>query len=83
MSRLIDEVKRNAPELGSTAAARAAVDAVCEAIRTITADDEKVRIHGFGTFERKLRAGRTGRNPRTGEPVQIAARKALVFKATK
>jgi DNA-binding protein HU-beta len=38
---------------------------------------------GFGSFEVKSRAARTGRNPRTNEPVQIAASKAPVFKAGK
>ena len=44
---------------------------------------EKVQISGFGPFEAKTRKARTGRNPRTGETIQIAASKAPGFKAGK
>ena len=44
---------------------------------------DRVQITGFGTFEAKLRNARTGRNPRTGEAIQIAASKAPGFKAGK
>lgn len=42
-----------------------------------------VSMIGFGAFEVKERAARTGRNPRTGEPLEIAASKSPVFKAGK
>ena len=45
--------------------------------------EDKVQLVGFGSFEVKTRAARTGRNPRTKEPVEIAASKAPVFKAGK
>ncbi len=44
---------------------------------------DKVQVTGFGTFEAKHRGARTGRNPRTGETIQIAASKAPSFKAGK
>jgi DNA-binding protein HU-beta len=44
---------------------------------------DKVQVTGFGTFEAKHRKARTGRNPRTGETIQIAASKAPSFKAGK
>ena len=44
---------------------------------------ERVQITGFGTFEARERKARTGRNPRTGEAIQIAASKAPSFKAGK
>lgn len=44
---------------------------------------EKVQLVGFGTFEIKERAARVGRNPRTGEQIEIAATKVPVFKAGK
>lgn len=44
---------------------------------------DKVQVTGFGTFEAKHRSARTGRNPRTGETIQIAASKAPSFKAGK
>ena len=44
----------------------------------LTGGDE-VRIHGFGTFKTAQRAARTGRNPRTGESVQVPARRVVRF----
>jgi nucleoid DNA-binding protein len=61
----------------------AAVDAVLDAMAEALARGEKVSIAGFGSFEVRDRAARTGRNPRTGEPVHIPARKDPVFKAAK
>ncbi|MBQ9229311.1 MAG: HU family DNA-binding protein [Eubacterium sp.] len=63
--------------------ADAAVAAVVEAITGALADGEKVSLVGFGTFEVKDRAARTGLNPRTGEKIEIAAAKAPAFKAGK
>ena len=40
----------------------------------------KQLIPGFGTFQMKVRAARTGRNPRTGDPIQIPATKVVTFK---
>ena len=44
---------------------------------------QPVNLHGFGTFELKKRDARTGRNPRTGEPVEIAASTTVTFKPAK
>ena len=44
---------------------------------------EKVAIYGLGTFEVRERAARTGKNPRTGETVEIAAKRVPAFKAAK
>lgn len=60
--------------------AEAAVDAVVGAISGALAQGDKVVIPGFGTFEVRERAARTGRNPQTGEALQIAASKAAAFK---
>lgn len=68
---------------GQKAMGAAAVDAVFGAIADALARGEKVSIAGFGVFEVRDRAARVGRNPRTGEPVQIAASKAAAFKAAK
>ena len=43
----------------------------------------KVTVGGFGTFETRRRSARTGRNPRTGATIQIAAKTYPVFKASK
>lgn len=59
------------------------VDALFESIQEALAQGEKVQIVGFGTFEVRQRAARTGRNPQTGEPMDIAARQVPVFKPGK
>lgn len=46
-------------------------------------NDGRVQITGFGTFEAKNRKARTGRNPRTGETIKIAATKTPAFRAGK
>ena len=59
------------------AAVKAVIDAVTEALK----DGEKVALVGFGTFEVKTRAARTGKNPRTGEVINIPEAKVPSFKA--
>lgn len=65
------------------AQARSAVDAVFEVIRDALANGDTVSVTGSGRFSTKSRRARTGRNPRTGESVAIAASKAPSFKAGK
>ena len=55
-------------------------DALWETIRRELADGNVVPIPGFGIFELKESAERTGRNPQSGEPITIAASKAVRFK---
>ncbi|MFB7640072.1 HU family DNA-binding protein, partial [Peribacillus butanolivorans] len=63
--------------------AKKVVDALFETITTTLAKEEKIQLVGFGTFEVRDRAARTGRNPQTGEEIQIAASKVPAFKAGK
>ena len=63
--------------------AEAAVNAGFEAVREPLARGEPVAVSGFGTFSVKGRSARTGRNPRTGESIDIADSKAPAFKAGK
>ena len=63
--------------------ATAAVDSVFAAIEEAVAAGDKVSIPGFGTFESKSHAARTGRNPRTKEAVEIPASTVPSFKAGK
>lgn len=63
------------------AQAKDAVDAVVAAIGDALAQDDKVAILGFGTFATVEKGERTGINPRTKEPITIAARKQIKFKA--
>lgn len=60
-----------------------AVEAVFEAISEALQNGEKVQIIGFGNFETRERAARKGRNPQTGEEIDIAASKVPAFKAGK
>ena len=59
------------------------LNTLCEIIREELAANRKVQILGFGRFEVRERAARTGKNPRTGEVVEIQATKAPSFKAGK
>ncbi len=59
------------------------VNAVFDVIAGSLAKDEKVQIVGFGTFDVRDRGARTGRNPQTGEEIQIAATRVAGFKPGK
>jgi len=59
------------------------VSAVLDSIEEALAQGDKVQLVGFGTFEIRERAARVGRNPRTGEEIEIAATRVPVFKAGK
>jgi DNA-binding protein HU-beta len=60
-----------------------AIDAVFNAIEGALKKGDEVRVVGFGTFSVASRAATTGRNPRTGETIQIKASKQPKFKAGK
>lgn len=78
---LINEVMKLA-DLDRKTADRA-VNAVFEALSQAFEAEEKIQIMGFGSFEIRERAARTGRNPSTGESIEIPATKTPVFKASK
>lgn len=59
----------------------AVVDAILETVTDSLKRGEKVSLVGFGTFEAKMRKAREGRNPATGESIQIPARTVPSFKA--
>lgn len=59
----------------------AVMDAAIEAVTEALVSGDKVQLAGFGTFEVKRRAARSGRNPKTNEPMEIPAKNAAVFKA--
>ena len=65
------------------AAAGRALDAMVDSVADSLKKGDQVVLVGFGTFSVKERAARTGRNPQTGEPIQIAAAKIPSFKAGK
>jgi len=63
--------------------ATTAVDAVFASIQEFLAEGEKVQLIGFGNFEVRDRAARKGRNPQTGEEIEIPASQVPAFKAGK
>lgn len=75
---LTDSVAKSSGLTGSDAGT--AVDAVLEAISGALVAGETVTLPGFGTFEVRSRAARSGRNPQTGETMEIAASRAPAFK---
>lgn len=60
-----------------------AINGFVATIEETLAKGEKIQLVGFGTFEVKERAARTGRNPQTGKEIKIAASKVPAFKAGK
>ena len=63
--------------------AEKAVNAVFASVQKALVEDDKVQIIGFGTFEVRTRAARKGRNPQTGETIEIPASKNPVLKLVK
>jgi len=80
-SELIEAVAQSADI--SKAAATRAVDAFVDNVVQALKEGDQVTLVGFGTFLVRERAARTGRNPRTGESIRIAASKVPGFKAGK
>ena len=69
-------------DIPKTTAAKA-VSALVALMTDTLIEGEQIRIADFGTFEIRERSARTGRNPKTGEAVEIPACKAVGFKASK
>lgn len=71
--------KANLPKKSTETTLNAFIEVVSEELKK----GEKVQLVGFGNFEAKKRAARTGRDPQTGNSVEIPARMSPVFKAGK
>ncbi|MAX34053.1 MULTISPECIES: nucleoid-associated protein HU-beta [Halomonadaceae] len=80
-SELIEAIAASAdiPKAAASRALDAMVDSVTESLK----QGDSVSLVGFGTFSIKERAARTGRNPQTGQPIEISAAKVPSFKAGK
>lgn len=81
-TELIDAVSSKLGEGSTKKQAEVAVAAVLEAIADGIKADKKVQVIGFGTFDVRERPAREGRNPKTGEKLQIKASKNVGFKAS-
>lgn len=80
----MDLVEKVAATIGSTKAdAERAVEAIIAMITDCLKKGDEVSIAGLGIFQAKTRAGRMGRNPRTGASIQIKAMKVPKFRASK
>ncbi len=81
-AELIDKMAKDAKI--SKAAANKALDSFVDSVKkALRKKDGKVTLVGFGTFSKASRKARTGRNPQTGAKINIAARNAVKFKASK
>ena len=80
-TELVDAVA--AKTASTKAAAARAVEAVLDTIAETVAKGDSVAVIGFGTFESRKRAARTGKNPRTGAAIEIAAATVPAFRAGK
>ncbi len=80
-TELIEHIAKHADI--SKAAATRALDATLSAVKTTLKKGGEVSLVGFGTFAVTKRAGRTGRNPRTGEPIKIKSAKIPKFRPGK
>jgi integration host factor subunit beta len=77
-SGLIEAVAERTPHI-SKKDTEIVVNTIFDALR----DGERIEIRGFGSFQVKVREAREGRNPKTGEPVHISAKRTPFFKVGK
>ncbi|NYT65957.1 HU family DNA-binding protein [Alcaligenaceae bacterium] len=80
-TELIEHISANA-DLSKADAGRA-LDAFIDAVKVTLKNNDAVTLVGFGTFDVSERAARTGRNPRTGEEIEIKAAKVPKFRPGK
>jgi integration host factor subunit beta len=81
-SGLIEEVAKRTPHISkkdTEVVVNTIFDAMIEALRT----GDRIEIRGFGSFQVKIREARDGRNPKTGEPVHISAKRTPFFQVGK
>lgn len=76
------EAMADAADISKAAAGRA-LEGMIDAITATMKKGDTVSVVGFGTFQVRERAARTGRNPKTGETIEIKASKSPAFKAGK
>ena len=81
-AELIEAVSKtkSVPEGLSKKAVQAVIDATFEEVKKAIKKDERFSFPGFGTFNKRKRSARTGRNPQTGEKIKIKAQTTVAFK---
>lgn len=78
-AEIIDQVYEKVGGFSKKEAAEV-VEAVFDTMKDVLAEGDKVKISGFGNFVVREKKQRIGRNPQTGEPIPISARRVLTFK---
>ncbi|HTW88731.1 MAG TPA: HU family DNA-binding protein [Candidatus Binataceae bacterium] len=82
-AELIEGLSNKLPGVLNKADAEKAINIMLEDIITALQQGERVNISGFGTFSVSTRQARTGRNPKTGQPIAISASRSAKFRAGK
>ena len=83
VERVTATIARTAGPMISKKDCARVVDAFLDAVKDALAEQNNIEVRGFGTFKIRRRKTRMARNPRTGEPVEVAARPVPVFKPSK
>lgn len=81
-SELLAKVRQTNPHLSALAAEKA-LDTILDEIAETLSQGHRVELRGFGSFFTKVRVARTGRNPRTGEPVEVPPKRHMHFRASR
>jgi integration host factor subunit beta len=81
-SGLIEEVARRTPHI-SKKDTEVVVNTIFDSMVESLKNGDRIEIRGFGSFQVKIREARDGRNPKTGEPVHISAKRTPFFKVGK
>ncbi len=81
-SGLIEEVARRTPHI-SKKDTEVVVNTIFDSMIEALKQGDRIEIRGFGSFQVKIREAREGRNPKTGEPVHISAKRTPFFKVGK
>ena len=81
-SELVQAVSERSPEL-TRREAEMVVNTIFECMRDALVEGDRIEIRGFGSFQVRLRAARTARNPRTGDVVDITEKRVPFFKVGK
>lgn len=83
VERVTEAIARTSGPMISKKDCARVVDAFLDAVKQALKDQQNIEVRGFGTFKIRKRKTRMARNPRTGEPVEVAARPVPVFKPSK
>ena len=81
-SELLAKLRQENPHLTALAAEKA-LDTILDEIAETLSQGHRVELRGFGSFFTKVRVARVGRNPRTGEAVEIAPKRHMHFRASR